>query len=77
MGILFALAKALEAKDDDTASHSLNVTKYAMLLGRQLGFRYVFGLVLDRIQAFYEARFETVGREGLGDDKSKGCQPSP
>jgi putative nucleotidyltransferase with HDIG domain len=37
MGILFALAKALEARDDDTASHSLNVTKYAMLLGRQLG----------------------------------------
>jgi len=37
MGILFALAKALEARDDDTASHSLNVTKYSMLLGRQLG----------------------------------------
>jgi putative nucleotidyltransferase with HDIG domain len=37
MGILFALAKALEARDDETASHSLNVTKYAMLLGRQLG----------------------------------------
>jgi len=37
MGILFALAKALEARDDDTASHSLNVTKYAMLLGQQLG----------------------------------------
>jgi len=37
MGILFALAKALEARDDDTASHSLNVTKYAMLLGRELG----------------------------------------
>ena len=37
MGILFALAKALEARDDDTASHSMNVTKYAMLLGRQLG----------------------------------------
>ena len=37
MGILFALAKALEARDDDTASHSLNVTKYAMLLGRQIG----------------------------------------
>ena len=37
MGILFALARALEARDDDTASHSLNVTKYAMLLGRQLG----------------------------------------
>ena len=37
MGILFALAKALEARDDDTASHSLNVTKYSMLLGRQIG----------------------------------------
>jgi putative nucleotidyltransferase with HDIG domain len=37
MGILFALAKALEARDDDTASHSLNVTKYAMLLGREIG----------------------------------------
>ncbi|MGB6971573.1 MAG: HD domain-containing protein, partial [Desulfobulbales bacterium] len=37
MGILFALAKALEARDDDTASHSLNVTKYSMLLGQQLG----------------------------------------
>ncbi len=37
MGILFALAKALEARDDDTASHSINVTKYAMLLGRQIG----------------------------------------
>ena len=37
MGILFALAKALEARDDETASHSLNVTKYSMLLGRQLG----------------------------------------
>ncbi len=37
MGILFALAKALEARDDDTASHSINVTKYAMLLGLQIG----------------------------------------
>ena len=37
MGILFALAKALEARDDDTASHSLNVTKYSMLLGQQIG----------------------------------------
>ena len=37
MGILFALAKALEARDDDTASHSLNVTKYSMLLGHQIG----------------------------------------
>ena len=37
MGILFALAKALEARDDETASHSLNVTKYSMILGQQLG----------------------------------------
>ena len=37
MGILFALAKALEARDDNTSSHSLNVTKYSMLLGEHLG----------------------------------------
>ena len=37
MGILFALAKALEARDDNTSSHSLNVTRYSMMLGEQLG----------------------------------------
>jgi putative nucleotidyltransferase with HDIG domain len=37
MGILFALAKALEARDDNTSSHSLNVTRYSMLLGEHLG----------------------------------------
>ncbi len=37
MGILFALAKALEARDDNTSSHSLNFTKYSMLLGEHLG----------------------------------------
>jgi len=37
MGILFALAKALEARDDNTSSHSLNVTRYSMLLGQYLG----------------------------------------
>ena len=37
MGILFALAKALEARDDNTSSHSLNVTRYSMLLGQFLG----------------------------------------
>ena len=37
MGILFALAKALEARDDNTSSHSLNVTRYSMILGQYLG----------------------------------------
>jgi len=37
MGILFALAKALEARDDNTSSHSLNVTRYSMMLGEHLG----------------------------------------
>ena len=37
MAILFALAKALEARDDNTSAHSLNVTKYSMLLGQRLG----------------------------------------
>ena len=37
MGILFALAKALEARDDNTSSHSLNVTRYSMLLGENIG----------------------------------------
>ena len=37
MGILFALAKALEARDDNTSSHSLNVTRYSMLLGEHIG----------------------------------------
>ena len=37
MGILFALAKALEARDDNTSSHSLNVTRYSMILGQHLG----------------------------------------
>ncbi len=37
MAILFALAKALEARDDYTSAHSLNVTRYSMLLGQHLG----------------------------------------
>jgi len=37
MSILYALAKALEARDDNTSSHSLNVTRYSMLLGEHLG----------------------------------------
>jgi putative nucleotidyltransferase with HDIG domain len=37
MAILFALAKALEARDDNTSSHSINVTRYSMLLGQHLG----------------------------------------
>jgi putative nucleotidyltransferase with HDIG domain len=37
MGILYALAKALEARDDNTSSHSLNVTRYSTLLGEHLG----------------------------------------
>jgi putative nucleotidyltransferase with HDIG domain len=37
MAILFALEKALEARDDNTSAHSLNVTRYSMLLGQRLG----------------------------------------
>jgi len=37
MSILYALAKALEARDDNTSSHSLNVTRYSILLGENLG----------------------------------------
>ena len=63
MGILFALAKALEARDDDTASHSLNVTKYAMLLGQQLGLDEEQMRVLGQ-----GAMLHDLGKIGIPDD---------
>lgn len=63
MGILFALAKALEARDDDTACHSLNVTKYAMLLGRQIG------LTEDEMRILGQgAMLHDLGKIGIPDE---------
>jgi putative nucleotidyltransferase with HDIG domain len=63
MGILFALAKALEARDDNTSSHSLNVTKYSMLLGEQLG------LDEERLRSLSQgALLHDLGKIGIPDD---------
>ena len=63
MGILFALAKALEARDDNTSSHSLNVTKYSMLLGEQLG------LDEERLRFLSQgALLHDLGKIGIPDD---------
>ena len=63
MGILFALAKALEARDDETASHSLNVTKYSMILGQQLG------LDEEEMRALGQgAMLHDLGKIGIPDD---------
>ena len=63
MGILFALAKALEARDDNTSSHSLNVTKYSMLLGEKLG------LDEEKLRALSQgALLHDLGKIGIPDD---------
>jgi putative nucleotidyltransferase with HDIG domain len=63
MGILFALAKALEARDDNTSSHSLNVTKYSMILGQHLG------LDEDELRALGQgALLHDLGKIGIPDD---------
>ena len=63
MGILFALAKALEARDDNTSSHSLNVTKYSMLLGEKLG------LNEEKLRALSQgALLHDLGKIGIPDD---------
>ena len=63
MGILFALAKALEARDDNTSSHSLNVTKYSMLLGEHLG------LNEDELRSLSQgALLHDLGKIGIPDD---------
>jgi len=63
MGILFALAKALEARDDNTSSHSLNVTKYSMLLGEHLG------LDPEELRALSQgALLHDLGKIGIPDD---------
>ena len=63
MGILFALAKALEARDDNTSSHSLNVTRYSMLLGQHLG------LHEEELRALSQgALLHDLGKIGIPDD---------
>jgi putative nucleotidyltransferase with HDIG domain len=63
MGILFALAKALEARDDNTSSHSLNVTRYSMLLGEHLG------LDEEELRALSQgALMHDLGKIGIPDD---------
>lgn len=63
MGILFALAKALEARDDNTSSHSLNVTRYSMLLGEHLGLNQEELRVLSQ-----GALLHDLGKIGIPDD---------
>ena len=63
MGILFALAKALEARDDNTSSHSLGVTRYSMLLGEHLG------LEKEELRALSQgALMHDLGKIGIPDD---------
>jgi len=63
MAILFALAKALEARDDSTSAHSLNVTRYSMLLGQRLG------LDDDQLRALGQgAMLHDLGKIGIPDD---------
>jgi len=63
MAILFALAKALEARDDNTSAHSLNVTKYSMLLGQRLG------LDEEQLRVLGQgAMLHDLGKIGLPDD---------
>lgn len=63
MGILFALAKALEARDDNTSSHSLNVTRYSMILGQHLG------LDDEELRALSQgALLHDLGKIGIPDD---------
>lgn len=63
MGILFALAKALEARDDNTSSHSLNVTRYSMMLGEDLG------LDAEELRALSQgALLHDLGKIGIPDD---------
>jgi len=63
MGILFALAKALEARDDNTSSHSLNVTRYSMLLGEHLG------LDKEELRSLSQgALLHDLGKIGIPDD---------
>lgn len=63
MGILFALAKALEARDDNTSSHSLGVTRYSMLLGEHLG------LEEEELRTLSQgALMHDLGKIGIPDD---------
>ena len=62
MGILYALAKALEARDDNTSSHSLNVTRYSMLLGEHLGLE-------EELRSLSQgALLHDLGKIGIPDD---------
>ena len=63
MAILFALAKALEARDDNTSAHSLNVTKYSMLLGQRLGLNEEQLRILGQ-----GAMLHDLGKIGIPDD---------
>ncbi len=63
MAILFALAKALEARDDNTSAHSLNVTRYSMLLGQRLG------LDEEQLRALGQgAMLHDLGKIGIPDN---------
>ena len=63
MAILFALAKALEARDDNTSAHSLNVTRYSMLLGQHLG------LDEEQLRALGQgAMLHDLGKIGIPDN---------
>ena len=63
MAILFALAKALEARDGNTSAHSLNVTRYSMLLGQRLGLDDEELRVLGQ-----GAMLHDLGKIGIPDD---------
>ncbi|MCK5480732.1 MAG: HD-GYP domain-containing protein [Gammaproteobacteria bacterium] len=63
MAILFALAKALEARDDNTSVHSLNVTRYSMSLGQHLG------LDEEQLRALGQgAMLHDLGKIGIPDN---------
>lgn len=63
MGTLNSLTKALEAKDDYTASHSANVTRYSIALGQQLGLSQ---MELDTLKQ--GAMHHDLGKIGIPDD---------
>jgi len=63
MGTLSSLTKALEAKDNYTASHSANVTRYSLDLGQQLGLDKTDLEILKQ-----GAMLHDIGKIGIPDD---------
>ena len=66
LGTLNSLTKALEAKDDYTANHSANVTRYALDLGLYLGLRAEELKILKQ-----GAMLHDLGKIGIPDDVLK------